>query len=111
MTDEKKLDRMYNKGYIQFRKFQDKATCPTCNLPDMFDCMKDSQWDEKHEKFIDVKHVHNNDNCFKFYNSIMLATHKDKKGKYLGEDRIMNLIDRGLEKLKQMDKQFTESSK
>lgn len=111
MTDEKKLDRMFNKGYIQFRKFQDKTTCPTCNLPDFFDCMLDSRWDEKNEKFIKVKHEHNNDNCFKTYNSMMLATLKDKQGKYLGEDRIMNLIDSGLEKLKRMDKEFTESSK
>ena len=109
--DEKKLDRMVNKGFIQFRKFQDKITCPTCNLPEIFNCMLNSYYDEEKEKFIDRKHEHDTDNCFRIYHSMMLAVEKDKNGKFLGLERIDDMIENGLKKLKRMDKKFTEKQR
>ncbi len=108
---EEELDRMVNKGYVHYRKFQDKSTCPTCNLPKIFDCMLNSKWDEEKETFVDIKHVHDTDDCFRIYNSMMLATKKDKNGKFLSEERVWDLIENGLDKLKRMDKKFTEKGK
>jgi len=108
---EEELDRMVNKGFVHYRKFQDKLTCPTCNLPDVFDAMLDSYYDEEKEKFIERKHFHDTDNCFRIYHSMMLAVEKDKEGKFLGLKKIDHMIEHGLKKLKRMDKSFTEKQK
>jgi len=109
--DESKKDRMFNKIYLDFRKFTTEDTCPTCNISEVMKAMRDYKYDETEEKVIKIKWVHNIRNCFSWYATIVMAAKKDRFGNYLTPENLHEMIERGFKMMNRMDKKFTEKGK
>ncbi len=106
---EKKLDRRTNKFFVHFRKFQDELTCPACNIPKEIAIIREAKYDHKKRKFIKKKWVHNADECFRWYSQLIIARAKTKSGKFYPTEYLQDIIERGLNHLKEMNKKYTES--
>lgn len=98
MTEEKKLDREYNKIYLEYRKYLDKNTCPWCNLPEILQPIRMGN------------EFHDPDNCFRCYVEMLHACSIDPQtGKMYDPETLRSLVENGLRKLKSLDKKFTEN--
>lgn len=101
---EKKYDRAFNKIYVDFRKFTTVETCPTCNITDVLKPLRDLTYIQSRgkRKLKKIKWIHDDENCFCWYASIVLAgLWRDKK---ISED----FIEKGYKLMKAYDKKFTE---
>ncbi len=111
--DEKKLDRQFNRGIVEYRKFEDKTTCPTCNCDKVLAPLlkNDHFYDEKLDKIIVVKRQHEPDNCFRRFVGMLLATNTNKDGTYWSEEKLHSIIEMGLKNLKSLNRKYTEGRK
>ena len=109
--DESENDRKFNRVYLDFRKFVNEDTCPTCHISPVMTAARDYKFDEKTGDVVSIKWVHNVRNCFSWYATIVMATKKDRFGKYLTPENLQMMIDRGFKMMNRMDKKFTERGK
>lgn len=105
---EKKFDSMFNKFHIDYQKFLLKETCPLCNVNEVLRPLLASTWDEKNQKFVKAKWIHNDKDCFYRYATWIFALKKDENGKYIDGEILLEIIDRGYKMLKAIDKKYKE---
>lgn len=103
---EKRHDRIMNKLYIHYRKFQSKETCPTCNLKHPLGMMLEVYYDRRKKRIVKRKWVHNEENCYRFFISIVMGI--NRLGKYYSDKEITKIAQYGLRRYKRMDRKFTE---
>lgn len=108
---EKKQDRRFNRTYLDFRKFVNEDTCPTCNISPVMRAARDYKFSGTGKGVIKIKWVHDVRNCFSWYATILLVGRKDRFGKYLTPKNLQKMIDSGFRMMNQLDKKFTEKGK
>jgi len=108
---EKKHDRTFNRIYLDFRKFVNEDTCPTCHISPVLKAVRDYKYNETETKVIKIKWVHNVRNCFSWYATIVMASTKDRFGKHLTPENLQKMIDTGFKMMNRMDKKFTEKGR
>ncbi len=106
--EEKKLDRDVNRAHIEYQKFLNKETCPTCNCSEPLVGMRDMAFDKKKRKYVTIKWVHDDKRCFEWFGGLVLALKKDKDDMYLDPDKLEKTIKHAYKALKSFDKKFKE---
>ncbi len=105
---EKKLDRHVNRAHIEYQKFLNKETCPTCNCSEPLVGLRDMTFDKKKRKYVTRKWIHDDQRCFKWFGGLVLALKKETDGKYVDSDKLEKIIDHAYKALKSFDKKFKE---
>ncbi len=105
---EKRHDRDVNRLYLQYRKFLSKETCPTCNVTHPLKEMLNVRFDEKKKTIVIVKWVHNEEECYRWYLSVLFALRRGKSGKRMSEKSIDKILKFSLKRLRRIDRKFTE---
>lgn len=105
---EKRHDRIVNRLYIHYRKYQSKETCPTCNLKYPLKMMLEVNFDRRRKRIVKRKWVHNEEKCYRFFISIVMGIQYNRHGKYYSDRQITKIADIGLRRYRRMDRKFTE---
>lgn len=105
---EKKFDRRVNSSHVEYQKFLDKETCPTCNCNSALVVMRDTVYDEKKRKYITKKWIHDDEKCFKWFARLVMALRKDRHDRYIDTDTIERVIKDAYKILKGFDTKYKE---
>ncbi len=105
---EKKFDRKVNSSHVEYMKFLDKETCPTCNCNSALVIMRDTVYDEKKRKYVTRKWTHDDEKCFKWFAGLVMALRKDKDDMYIDTDIIERVIKHAYKVLKGFDTEYKD---